>query len=414
MTNYKEILRLKNLKVAHADIAASCGCGRNTVTRVLNRAREYGLLWDEAKDLTANEIQERLFPSAHDKPIYKMPDYKWVHREMQKSGVTLSLLWVEYCEQCRAAGELPYQSTQFNKYYADYVHKTRATMHLDHKPGETMQVDWAGTTAHVLDTSSGELLNANLFVAVLPYSGYAYVEAFPDMKQESWITAHVNAYCFFGGVTRILTPDNLKTGVIKNSRGETVINKAYQEMSEHYGTAIIPARPRKPKDKAFVEGSVGVVTTWITAALRNQHFLSLRELNEAIQDKLYEFNHKTFQKKAGSRTSAFEEERVFLLPLPSAPFELAEWRVATVQYNYHVSVERMNYSVPYDYIKQQVQVRLTRSVVEMFFGGNRISSHPRLYGHPNQYSTNEEHMPPEHRKYLERRPFPPLGGANRR
>ena len=401
MTNYKEILRLKSLGMAHADIAASCGCGRNTVTRVLNRARECGLTWETVQKLASNEIKKQLFPTDEAKPIYKMPDYEWVHREMQKSGVTLSLLWVEYCEQCRVAGELPYQSTQFNKYYADYVHKTRATMHLDHKPGETMQVDWAGTPAYVLDASTGELLDAYLFVAVLPYSGYAYVEAFLDMKQDAWITAHVNAYRFFGGVTRILTPDNLKTGVIRNNRSETVINKAYQEMSEHYGTAIIPARPRKPKDKAFVEGSVGVVTTWILAALRNQQFFSLRELNEAIQDRLYEFNHKPFQKKEGSRASAFEEERVFLLPLPSTPFELAAWKVATVQYNYHVSVERMNYSVPYEYIKQQVQVRLTRSVVEVFFGGNRIASHPRLYGRPNQYSTNEEHMPPEHQKYLE-------------
>ena len=401
MTNYKEILRLKSLGMAHIDIAASCGCGRNTVTRVLHRARECGLSWETAQRLAPNEIQKQLFPTDNGKPIYKMPDYEWVHREMQKSGVTLSLLWVEYCEQCRAANELPYQSTQFNKYYADYVHKTKATMHLDHKPGETMQVDWAGTTAHVLDTSTGELLDTYLFVAVLPYSGYAYVEAFLDMKQDAWITAHVNAYRFFGGVTRILTPDNLKTGVIKNSRNETIINRAYQEMSEYYGTAIIPARPRRPKDKAFVEGSVGVVSTWILAALRNQQFLSLREQNEAIWDRLYEFNHKPFQKKMGSRASAFEEERVFLLPLPSTPFELAVWKVATVQYNYHVSVESMNYSVPYEYIKQQVQVRLTRSVVEIFFGENRIASHPRLYGRPNQYSTNEEHMPPEHKKYLE-------------
>lgn len=331
MTNYKEILRLKSLGMTHTSIAASCGCGRNTVTRVLHRARECGLTWEAAQKLAPNEIQKQMFPSDAVKPTYKMPDYEWVHREMQKSGVTLSLLWVEYCEQCRAAGELPYQSTQFNKYYAEYVHKTKATMHLDHKPGETLQVDWAGTTAHVLDTSTGELLNAYLFVAVLPYSGYAYVEAFGDMKQDAWITAHVNAYRFFGGVTRILTSDNLKTGVIKNSRSETVINKAYQEMSEHYGTAIIPTRPRKPKDKAFVEGSVGVVTTWILAALRNQQFLSLRELNEAIQDRLYEFNHKPFQKKEGSRADAFEEERVFLLPLPSTPFELSEWKVATVQ-----------------------------------------------------------------------------------
>lgn len=173
-------------------------------------------------------------------------------------------------------------------------------------------------------------------------------EAFLDMKQEAWITAHVHAYNYFGGVTRILTPDNLKTGVIKNTRTETVLNKAYQEMAEHYGTAIIPTRPRTPKDKAFVEDSVGVVSTWILAALRNRQFLSFDELNRAIWENLADFNHKPFQKKDGSRASDFEEEKLFLLPLPPNPFELAEWKTATVQYNYHISVDRMNYSVPYE------------------------------------------------------------------
>ena len=261
MVNHKEILRLKSLGLAHQEIAASCSCGRNTVTRTLARAREQNLSWDMAKGMSPQQVTAALFPSEKATPVYKMPDYEWVHREMQKSGVTLSLLWVEYCEQCRQNGELPYKSTQFNKYYADYVHKTKATMHLEHRPGETMQVDWAGQTAGILDTDTGERLDAYLFVAVLPYSGYAYTEAFLDMKQESWIEAHVHAYRFFGGVTRILTPDNLKTGIIKNTRGETTLNKTYQEMAEHYGTAIIPARPRSPKYKAFVEGSVGVAST---------------------------------------------------------------------------------------------------------------------------------------------------------
>ena len=274
-------------------------------------------------------------------------------------------------------------------------------MHLEHKPGENLQVDWAGQTAGITDTDTGERLPAYLFVAVLPYSGYAYTEAFLDMKQEAWITAHVHAYNYFGGVTRILTPDNLKTGVIKNTRTETVLNKAYQEMAEHYGTAIIPTRPRTPKDKAFVEGSVGVASTWILAALRNRQFLSLDELNRAIWKKLADFNHKPFQKKDGSRASDFEEEKLFLLPLPPNPFELAEWKTATVQYNYHISVDRMNYSVPYEYIKQKVDVRLTGSAVEIYFCGTRVASHLRLYGRPNQYSTLEEHMPPEHTAYLQ-------------
>ena len=401
MVNHKEILRLKSLGLTHREITDATGCGRNTVTRTLARAREQKLDWQQAQSMSQQEVSQRLFPTEQKDPVYKMPDYEWVHQEMQKNGVTLSLLWVEYCEQCRQNGELPYKSTQFNKYYADYVHKTKATMHLEHKPGETMQVDWAGQTAALVDTDTGERLDAYLFVAVLPYSGYAYTEAFLDMKQEAWITGHVNAYRYFGGVTRILTPDNLKTGVVKNSRTETVLNKAYQEMAEHYGTAILPARPRSPKDKAFVEGSVGVVSTWILAALRNRQFLSLAELNQAIREKLETFNHKPFQKREGSRAACFAEEKLFLQPLPAAPFELAVWKVATVQYNYHINVERMNYSVPYEYIKQQVDVRLTRTTVEIFFAGTRIASHLRLHGRPNQYSTVESHMPPDHQSYLQ-------------
>ena len=282
MTNYKEILRLHSLGINNTRVAEGCGCARSTVISTVQRAQEKGITWEDIRSLDEAEVARKLYPATSMGRQYKMPDYEYVHQEMQKSGVTLSLLWVEYCEQCRVNGELPYQSTQFNKYYADFVHKTKATMRLEHKPGETMQVDWAGQTAHILDTDTGEQFDAYLFVAVLPYSGYAYTEAFLDMKQDAWITAHVNAYRFFGGVTRILTPDNLKTGVIKNTKDETVVNKSYQEMAEHYGTAIIPARPRKPKDKAYVEGSVGVVSTWILATLRNQQLLSLKELNIAI------------------------------------------------------------------------------------------------------------------------------------
>lgn len=249
MTNYKEILRLRSLGINNTRIAESCGCARSTVIAALQRAAEQGFSWNKIKNCSTEEVARKLYPSTALGQHYKMPDYEWVHREMQKSGVTLSLLWVEYCEQCRQSGELPYKSTQFNKYYADYVHKTKATMHLEHKPGETMQVDWAGQTAALVDTDTGERLDAYLFVAVLPYSGYAYTEAFLDMQQEAWITGHVNAYRYFGGVTRILTPDNLKTGVLKNSKTETVLNKSYQEMAEHYGTAILPAGPAVPRTR---------------------------------------------------------------------------------------------------------------------------------------------------------------------
>ncbi|MBM7616304.1 transposase [Alkaliphilus hydrothermalis] len=273
-------------------------------------------------------------------------------------------------------------------------------MHIRRKPGEQMEVDWAGQTAQIIDRNTGEAIQASIFVAVLSCSQYAYVEAFTSQNQESWIQAHVNTYKFFGGVTRILIPDNLKTGVDKVSWYTPTINKTYHEMAEHYSTAVIPARVRKPKDEPNVEGVVGIISTWIIAALRNQQFFSLRELNEAIQDKLYEFNSKPFQKKTGSRLSLFlEEEKSALMPLPATPYELAFWKTATVQFNYHISVEKMHYSVPYEYIKHKVDVRMTRNVVEVFFNSHRIASHVRRYGKVGQYSTVVEHMPEYHRSY---------------
>jgi transposase len=218
---------------------------------------------------------------------------------------------------------------------------------------------------------------------------------------ESWISAHVHAYQFFGGAARLLIPDNLKTGVEKADWYAPVINKTYHEMAEYYNTAVIPAGVRKPKEKASVERAVGILSTWIIAALRNLQFFSLWELNEAIWHKLADFNQKPFQKKPGSRESAFAEELPFLMPLPQKPFELSAWKIATVQLSYHITTDKMNYSVPYEYIKHKVDVRLTQGVVEIFYQGKRIASHKRLYGHPGQYSTVLEHMPEKHRQYTQ-------------
>lgn len=401
MTNYREILRLDSLGLNKSQIAEACGCSRTTVIQVLRQADAHCISYPIPNELSDKDLSEKLFPSAPDKPVYRMPDYDRVHKELQRSGVTMKLLWLEYCEQCRASGELPYQSTQFNKHYNDYVVKTDATMHLNHKPGEITQVDWAGDTVTLTDTDTGEAIPAYIFVSSLPCSGYAYVEAFFSMNQECWIAAHVNAFQYFGGVTRILQCDNLKTGVICHGRLEITLNKAYNEMAEHYGTAILPCRVRSPKDKAMVEGTVGVISTFITASLRNRRFLSLNELNRAISEKLHEFNHNPFQKRDGSRFTAFEEEKPFLMPLPARPYELAEWKIASVALNYHISIEKQNYSVPYEYIKQKVDVRITKSTIEVFYGGNRICSHRRLYGRSNQYSTLEVHMPPNHQQYIQ-------------
>jgi transposase len=236
----------------------------------------------------------------------------------------------------------------------------------------------------------------------LSSSQYAYVEGFLSQNQDNWIAAHNNTFAFLGGVTRILVPDNLKTGVEKASWYSPVINKIYHEMAEHYGTAVIPARVRKPKDKPNAEGVVGIISTWIIAALRNQTYFSLVEINKAIAQKLHEFNNKPFQKRPGSRLSAFlDEEKYALQPLPTSVYELATWKIATVQFNYHISVDTMHYSVPYEYIKHKVDVRVTKGVIEVFYNNHRICSHPRLCGRPGQYSTTEDHMPDKHKQFLQ-------------
>ncbi|MCL2791442.1 MAG: IS21 family transposase [Desulfobulbus sp.] len=403
MTSYREILRLNSQGLSQRSIAASCGCGKGTVQRIITHAMEQGLVWPLPPEVTDERLRQ-LF-SAPEKPegmSYTEPDYEHVHREMGKRGVTLSLLWSEYRTQCREVGDIPFMYSAFCEHYRTYTVRNKATMHLEHRPGEQMEVDWAGQTMAVVDNITGDAITAHVFVAVLPCSGYAYVEAFLSRNQENWIAAHVNAYQYFGGVTRILVPDNLKTGVDRVDWYTPVINKSYHEMAEHYGTAVIPARVRKPKDKPTVEGTVGVVSTWIIAALRNWKFFSLVELNEAIREKLVEFNSKPFQKKQGSRLSVFlEEEQPELQPLPDHPFELAEWKICVVAFNYHVRVDKMFYSVPYAYIKHEVSARLTHGTVEIFHDGTRIASHARRYGHPGQYSTLQEHMPEDHLKYVQ-------------
>lgn len=394
MTKYRDILRLSSMGLSQRSIASSCQCSRNTVSEVLNRAMEKELAWPLPEDVADDDLQYLLFPEKAQTSSRKIPDCEYLHRELAKSGVTLSLLWHEYCETCRLSREIPLKYTQFCNYYRKYAATTKATMHIQRKPGEQMEVDWAGQTATIVDAETGEMLPAYIFVAALPSSQYAYVEGFLSQSQENWTTAHIHAFAHFGGVTKILVPDNLKTGVEKSSWYSPVINKTYHEMAEHYGTAVIPARVRKPKDKASVEGTVGNVSTWILAALRQQTFFTLADLNAAIFEKLTAFNKRPFQKRPGSRLSAFlDEEKHALLPLPSSTYESATWKVATVQFNYHIAVDKMHYSVPYEYIKHKVDVRITRGVIEVFYNHHRICSHPRLYGRPGQYHTLADHMP---------------------
>ena len=403
MIQYREILRLHSQGVTQRGIAAACQCGRVTIRTLIERAEKHGITWPFEKDMTDADLQELLFPEKTHRSDRKLPNCETIHKEMAKSGVTLSLLWHEYCEQCRSSGEIPLMYSQFCRYYRKYANTTKATLRIKRKPGELMEVDWAGKTAAIIDNITGEPIPAYIFVATLACSQYSYVEAFLSMDLESWVNAHANAFQFFGGVTRILVPDNLRTAVDQVTRPEPKINRTYHEMAEHYGTAVIPARVDHPKDKPNAEGSVGIISTWIIASLRHQQFFSLRELNGAVREKLSEFNDKPFQKKPGSRQSAFlEEEKALLLSLPASPYELATWSKATVHYDYHIYVDRdrNHYSVPYEYIRHQVDVRTTSKTIEVFYHSHRIASHVRIRSKAGEHVTLPDHMPEKHRQYL--------------
>lgn len=299
MTKYREILRLHSLNLSQQNIADSCGVSKKTVNRVLKRAKELHISWPLDQNETDSVLAEKFFPSQTKVTTTKrMPDYAYIRKELLRNGVSKKLLWTEYMDDCRANGEEPLMYSQFCYHIQQDEQKHRASMHINRKPGEQVEVDWAGDPAAIVDPDTGEIIKAYVFVGVMTYSQYAYVEAFLDMKTRSWITAHVHMYEFFGGVARILVPDNCKTAVVHNGGfKDQQINETYQEMAEHYGTAIIPARVRAPKDKPNAEGAVGNISTWITAAIRDEQFFSLAELNRAIRDKLGLFNQRLFQKK---------------------------------------------------------------------------------------------------------------------
>ena len=402
MVDYREILRLKSLNYSNVDIASSVHSSRNTIHEVLKLAELLNIKWPLDDDVTNYTLESLFYPERHKRDAERMlPDYPRIHKELAKKGVTLSLLWTEYCAEAAAAGKQPYMSTQFNDNYRKWARVTKATMRIHHKPGDAMEVDWAGTTINIYDPVTGDITPAYLFVAVLSCSCYVYAEACPNMKSDVFINCHIHAYEYFGGVTRLLIPDNLKTGITKNTRYETVIPRAYREMADHYNTAIVPARVRHPDDKPNAEGSVKFATTWIIAALRNSHFFSLDEARSAVFEKLEELNSRPFQKRIGNRRLAYEnEEKTFMHPLPTTSFEPAVWSTAKVQNDYLINDGINKYSVPFDLIGEHVDIRTTNETVEVFFHGSRVASHARLLKAQQDPVKKPEHMPPEHQKYL--------------
>jgi transposase len=392
MDKAREILRLCDAGMTQREIAEASGCSLGNVNAILARAKASGLV--DLLALRNKELSAILYPAVKTPHRHPAPiDLEWVHREMHRKGVTLTLLWEEY----KTAHPDGYMLSQFCKQYRQFCKQNQVYLHKVYKAGERMLVDWAGLTMYYRD-AQGQTVKVYVFVANLPASSYLYVEPFPDMGQESWITAHINAFEYIGGVPAILVPDNTKTAVSAARKYDPLLNTTYQDMARFYGTAIVPARPRAPRDKAPVETGVQIVERRIIAKLRDRQFLSFADLYQAVREEREVLNTQPFSKIPGNRRQLFAEvERGTLKPLPPSRYEYAQWKTAKSGYDYHVQFDQHYYSVPYGYAGKQVSIRATRTTIEVCVDGERIACHPRSYDTHQRYITCDEHMPDHHK-----------------
>lgn len=395
----KLVLQLHSEGMSQNAIASSRHMSKTSVSDVLQIAREKGLEYSVIADRSDEDVYRLFYPDKYQSTVvYESVDYDSVHEELKKTGVTLKLLWEEYCDSLKGSDKIPMGYRRYCEGYRSYTTQKDLTNHLEHKPGVSCEVDWSGPTMNYTDEYTGEVITVYLFVATLPYSQYSYVEPTLDMKMESWIRCHIHMYEYFGGVPNRTICDNLRTGVVAHPKeGEIVLTQDYEAMGMYYVTAIMPAGVRKPKMKASAEGTVGKIATAIIAKLRNEHFTSFEELKMAVREKLEEFNHVKFQKREGSRALIHKEEMSYLRPLPDHPYEIAFWDYGhKVGLNFHIIYKKNYYSVPHQYIKQKVDLRISEHSIEVYLKGQRIATHQRFPDYfEYHYSTLEEHMPPQ-------------------
>jgi len=400
MRKTKEILRLKfEADLGNHKIGRALGISASTVWEALMRAQAAGITWPLPEEMSEGELERRLYPSANAvvRQNANIPDWPKVQTELHKKHVTLRLLWEEY----KLAYPDGYEYSWFCQHFRAWQKDIDVVMRQEHKLGEKVFVDWAGDTIPIIEQETGEVSDCYLFLGVLGVSNYIF--ACPALRQDSatFLSLHVHMFEFFGGVPELLIIDNLKTGVTSPSYYEPDLNPAYAALAEHYGCAVLPARPRRPKDKAKVENAVLFAERRIFAALRNRRFFSLDEVKEAAAVELAKLNERPFQKLPGSRRSVFvAEERPALGPLPERPYEHRDRKKARIHIDYHVELFGHYYSVPYEYAGKEAEIRYTPTVVEIFHEGVRIASHVRD-DTKGRATTNPEHMPPRHRHYLE-------------
>jgi transposase len=402
MRKIKEVLRLRfGLGLTQQQIAGSCRIAQPTVHRYLERAAMAGIGWPLAADWDDRQLEERLFPGGPGRsPRVERPwpDLAAIHQQLQANQhITLQLLWEEYREDHPDG----YSYSRFCELYESWRRRQNVTLRQEHRAGEKMFVDWAGATIPVYDRATGRCQPASLFVAVLGASSYTFAYATPSQEMPHWIEGHVRALEFFSGTPQLVVPDNAKTAVNRSCRYEPDLNRTYHEMAVHYGVAVMPARPYKPKDKAKVENAVLLAERWIIAVLRHHRFFGLAELNASIAELVEKLNHRPFRKREGSRASLFAAlDQPALQPLPVERYELAQWKTVRANIDYHVEVERHLYSVPYQLTGQQLEARYTATTVEIFHRGVRVASHVRS-DEPHRATTVAEHRPKSHQAHLE-------------
>jgi len=400
MRKIRDVLRYRhNAGLSLEAIARALKISKGVVAKYLRLAGAAGLTWPIPEELDDADLEKLLYRQAVARePTFAEPDYAQVHQELKKKGVTLTLLWEEYLQ---VVGDRGYQYTAFCTRYRDWAGKLKCSMRQIHRAGEKLFCDYAGPTVPIVDAHTGEIAPASVFVAVLGASSYTFACATPGQTQIDWLTGIGRALKFIGGVTALIVPDNPRALVSRADRYEPELNRATAEFANHYDTVILPARPRKPQDKAKVESGVQVVERWILARLRHRRFFSVAELDAAIAELLPDLNTRPFQKLTGSRRDAFDSlDAPFLRPLPDSAFVFAEWKKATVNIDYHVEYDHNYYSVPQALIHQGVELRVTRYTVEVLAKGKRVASHPRS-ARKGHYETLPEHMPAAHRAHAE-------------
>ena len=397
MRKIREVLRLRHEQgLSHQAVAQACAVGVGTVNRYLQRAAQRGIGWPLPADLDDAGLDVRLFPRAA--PVHDRirPDCAYIHRELKRNGVTLQLLWEEYA-QVHPDG---YRRTQFCEIYRQWAGRLRPSMRQVHRAGEKTFIDFSGKRPTLVDRRTGEPRPVELFVAVLGASSFTYVEATETQQLPDWVNVHTRMVEYFGGATALWIPDQLKSAITRPCRYEPDVNRTYEDLAAHYDAVVVPARPRKPRDKAAVENCVLIAQRWILARLRDQTFFELGALNAAIRVLLDQLNDRPMKKLGVSRRALYGQvDRPALRSLPTTRYVLAHWKRCRVNIDFHVDIERHVYSVPFQLVREQVEVRYTTNTVEIFYRGKRLTSHRRRYD--GQPSTHPEHMPSAHRAHAE-------------